>query len=54
MDLPEVSSFDDVYLVDDDDPVEGGLDGIDNKQGRALTNRTVYLKDNIGDMSEIM
>jgi hypothetical protein len=38
----------DIYQVADEDPVEGGDNGIDNRQGRAYASRTLWLKNRIG------
>ena len=44
--LPEQSTFDaGVYQIELQDPVVGGPGGISNLQGKALANRTRYLKD---------
>ncbi|MBL4774489.1 MAG: hypothetical protein JKY87_00310 [Mariprofundus sp.] len=44
--LPEDSSIFDagIYQIETNDPVIGGVDGISNKQAKALANRTAYLK----------
>lgn len=48
MNITEVSNFDaNVYLIDINDAVLGGLTGISNKQGVALANRTRWLYDNL-------
>lgn len=46
-DLVETASFDPVYQLEKDDPVDAGVNGngIDNRQAKALTNRTRYLKE---------
>lgn len=36
-----------VYRIELTDPVEGGEDGIDNRQAKQLANRTAYLKDRL-------
>ncbi len=44
--LPEISQFDDgIRQIETTDPVLGGPDGIANSQGKALANRTRFLKD---------
>lgn len=44
--VPETSVFTPgVYLIETTDPVEGGSDGISNRQAIALANRTLYLKN---------
>lgn len=47
--LPESSSFDaGIYEITNTDPVQGGDEtALSNKQGKALANRTRYLKDHI-------
>lgn len=43
--LPENSVWEaGVYQLETTDPVIGGPEGVDNKQGKQLANRTVYLK----------
>ena len=46
-DLVEQSQWDQVYQLETTDLVEGGANGIDNKQGQQLANRTKYLKDQL-------
>ena len=36
-----------IYLIDPNDPVQGGEGGIDNLPHQQLANRTKYLKDQI-------
>lgn len=36
-----------IYQLEIDDPVQGGADGIDNKQGKQLANRTRFLKEKL-------
>lgn len=36
---------DEIYQLETTDPVEGGADGIDNKQAKQLANRTQFLKN---------
>ncbi|WP_294962605.1 hypothetical protein [Sulfurimonas sp.] len=44
-DIEESNSWDNgVYQLETSDPVEGGLEGIDNRPHKALANRTVWLK----------
>jgi hypothetical protein len=43
-----------VYEVADDDPVQGGDNGIDNMQGRAYASRTLWLKNRIGDIGALL
>ncbi len=44
--LVEVDQWDaGIYQFETSDPVEGGADGIDNVQAKALANRTLYLKN---------
>lgn len=44
--LVEVSQWEDeIYQLETTDPVEGGPDGIDNRQAKQLANRTQFLKD---------
>ncbi|PNH99230.1 hypothetical protein [Vibrio diazotrophicus] len=44
--LVEVSQWEDeIYQLETTDPVEGGPNGIDNKQAKQLANRTQFLKD---------
>lgn len=42
--IVDQASFDPVYLIEVGDQVIGGAEGISNKQGIALANRTLYLK----------
>jgi hypothetical protein len=43
--LPETATWEaGIYQLETTDPVQGGLNGIDNLQGKQLANRTVYLK----------
>lgn len=43
--VTETAQWDDeVYLIEQTDPVEGGEEGIDNKPHKALANRSAYLK----------
>lgn len=44
--LPELSQFDmEIYQIETEDPVLGGVNGIANKAAKALANRTKFLKD---------
>jgi hypothetical protein len=43
-----------IYRVEDDDPVQGGENGIDNMQGRAYASRTLWLKNRIGDVGALL
>jgi hypothetical protein len=46
--LPETATWEDgIYQLETTDPVQGGLDGIDNVQGKQLANRTAYLKQQV-------
>lgn len=36
---------DEIYLLQEDDPVQGGEDGIDNLQAKQLANRTTFLRE---------
>lgn len=46
MTIKEESKWEpDVYLIKTTDVVEGGVDGISNKQAQQLANRTLYLKE---------
>jgi hypothetical protein len=52
--LPESSIWSgNVYEVADNDPVQGGVDGIDNIAARTLVNRTKWLRDHIGEIGGI-
>ncbi|PNH90835.1 hypothetical protein C1M56_00865 [Vibrio diazotrophicus] len=43
--LVEIAQWEDeIYQLETTDPVEGGADGIDNKQAKQLANRTQFLK----------
>lgn len=43
--LPESSLWETgIYQLEETDPVQGGANGIDNKQAKQLANRTVFLK----------
>jgi hypothetical protein len=46
--LTAVASFDDVYQLEEADPVQGGAGGISNRPAQALVNRTKWLKDQLG------
>lgn len=51
--LIPAESFDDVYQLEEADPVQGGPGGISNRQAQQLANRTLYLKNRLGvDYSE--
>lgn len=51
-DLPELSVFTErIYQVETTDPIEGGIDGIANRQIKALANRTRWLKDAVDNSS---
>jgi hypothetical protein len=43
-----------VYQVADEDPVKGGDNGADNRQGRAYACRTLRLKNLIGDIGALL
>jgi hypothetical protein len=43
-----------VYQVADSDFVQGGDNGIDNKQGRAYASRTLWLKNRIGNVAALL
>lgn len=43
--LPEVSTFDNVYQIEITDLVQGGASGVTNTPMKNLTNRTKWLKD---------
>jgi hypothetical protein len=46
--LPETATWEDgIYQLEETDPVQGGLNGIDNLQGKQLANRTAYLKKQV-------
>jgi hypothetical protein len=46
--LPETATWEaGIYQLETTDPVQGGLNGIDNLQGKQLANRTVYLKQQV-------
>ncbi|MGY2573759.1 hypothetical protein [Vibrio sp. C8] len=50
--LVEVSQWEDeIYQLETTDPVEGGPDGIDNRQAKQLANRTLYLKQQLDSAS---
>lgn len=50
--LPEIDEFTvGIYQLELTDPVEGGPDGIDNKQAKGLTNRTLWLKNQLAALS---
>ena len=46
--LTPVSSFDDVYQLEEADPVQGGAGGVSNRQAQSLVNRTKWLKEQLG------
>lgn len=51
--INELDRFDDnVYLIDEQDSVLGGENGISNKQAKALANRTRWLKNVYQTLSE--
>lgn len=41
------SAWDEVYIIAEDDPVQGGKGGIDNLPHQQLANRTAFLKEKI-------
>jgi hypothetical protein len=41
-------SFDNVYQIEEDDPVQGGPNGVSNRQAQQLANRTLWLKNRLG------
>lgn len=43
-----------IYLIKTTDPVEGGVEGISNRQARQLANRTAYLKSRIVPVGTII
>lgn len=44
-DLPENPTWaDGIYQIEINDPIQGGVDGIDNRQARQLANRTMWLR----------
>lgn len=45
---------DKIYLIERNDPVSGGINGIANKATIQLTDRTVYLKEQINTGQEIL
>lgn len=48
--LPENPAWETgIYQLETTDPVQGGLDGVDNRQAKQLANRTAYLKQKIED-----
>lgn len=49
--LTETPTWEDgIYLLEEDDLVKGGADGIDNVQAKQLANRTRFLKDLIDSL----
>lgn len=40
-----------IYQLETSDPVQGGPNGIDNRQGRELANRTLWLKNRIEEVA---
>jgi hypothetical protein len=53
--LPEEDAWvQNIYRVENNDPVQGGDDGIDNMQGRAYASRTLWLKNRIGDVGALL
>jgi hypothetical protein len=53
--LPEADTWiPNVYQVADEDPVQGGDNGIDNTQGRAYASRTFWLRNRIGDIGALL
>jgi hypothetical protein len=50
--LVEIDQWDaGIYQLETADPVEGGVNGVDNKQAKSLANRTLYLKNLIAGLS---
>jgi hypothetical protein len=46
--LPENPSWPEgIYQIEVDDPIQGGVDGIDNRQARQLANRTLWLRQQL-------
>ena len=45
--LPETPSWEGVYQIEEEDPVQGGPDGVDNQPHKNLANRTKYLKNEL-------
>lgn len=43
---------DSIYLLQEDDPVQGGEDGIDNLQAKQLANRTAFLKAKLSEQAQ--
>lgn len=41
-----------IYLLQEDDPVQGGEDGVDNLQAKQLANRTQYLKAELAQQAK--
>ena len=51
--LPETSEWvDGIYQIETDDAVVGGPDGISNRQGKQLANRTLWLKGALATLSD--
>jgi len=48
----EAAWEDEIYQLEQTDPVQGGEDGVDNKQAKQLANRTQYLKKVVETNSE--
>lgn len=47
--LAEVSQWEaGIYQIEEEDPVQGGSEGISNLQAKQLANRTTFLKDALG------
>lgn len=47
--LTAQSRFDDVYQIETTDAIQGGTDGIANRQAQQLANRDEYLKDQLSN-----
>lgn len=53
-DLVEIGQWDNgVYQLETTDPVQGGVDGIDNAPHKALANRTLFLKNTKADITYV-
>lgn len=53
--LPESATWEaGIYQLETTDPVQGGPEGIDNRQAKELANRSVYLKDALDALAAAM
>lgn len=50
--LPEIVSYEQVYLIKPNDYIIGGANGVANLQARALVGRTNYLKKLLEDLQD--